>query len=161
MKITCDLTSLDKAAKQIEDYKKSLPKKLKEVAKNLAEIGVKRAQEVFGGTVSVTAKPNESGYTIYAEGRAVCFLEFGTGMYANSSNIEHYEYGSDFKVGPGEWSESEEGAHLYSKWLETHDSLEGWNYKGLPLNHVATPGMFEAYLAVSSAVTEEVKKVFA
>lgn len=160
MKITCDLTSLDKAVKQIEDYKKSLPKKLKEVAKNLAEIGVKRAQEVYGGSISVTAEPNESGYTILAEGRAICFLEFGTGMYADSSNIDHYE-DMTFLVEPGSWSESEEGAHLYSKWLETHDSLEGWNYRGLPLNHVATPGMFEAYLAVSSAVTEEVKKVFA
>lgn len=67
-------------------------KKLDEVTKRLAEIGFKVAQSEFlaatnldnaGVSVKLVKIPN--GYQIQADGEAVCYLEFGAGVYYNGS----------------------------------------------------------------------------
>lgn len=54
------------------------------------------------------------GYVITAEGKDVCFLEFGTGMYAGFGSED--TDGLSFEVYPGSWSETHE--HTYEHWLK-------------------------------------------
>ena len=154
MKITCTLDTLGDALKDIKKFKKELPKKVKELAEHLADVGVQTAQGIYGGSGSVTKAPTKNGYKILAEGRAVCFMEFGTGVYADDSNLDKYD-NLTFKVEPGSWSESEEGAHTWSKWIDAGNDPNAW-----PYNRTARPGMFLAYQAIVAAIQEEAEKVF-
>lgn len=156
MKITCTLDTLGDALKDIKKFKKDLPKKVKELAEHLADVGVREAQKTYGegGAVSVTKVPTKNGYTILAEGSVVCFLEFGTGVYADGSNLEKYD-NLTFKVEPGSWSESEEGKHTWSAWIDA-----GKDTSKYPYNRNAKPGMFYAYQAIVAAIQEEAEKVF-
>lgn len=54
------------------------------------------------------------GYVITAEGKDVCFLEFGTGMYAGFGSEDTGEL--SFEVYPGSWSDSHE--RTYQHWLK-------------------------------------------
>lgn len=156
MKINCslDTKSIDKAIRQIERYQKQMPQKLDKLLKNLAELGADTARQVFGSAATVTVDKTENGYTITANGEAVCFLEFGTGVYASVQSEEAYE-SIPFKVKPGSWSESEEGAHTWSAWLAAGGTPETY-----PYNHTPRPGMFNAYQKIRDSIAAEAQKVF-
>jgi hypothetical protein len=154
VKVKGSLDDIDKMIRQVRSYKKTLAKKTDELIKNLAEIGVKAAQDTYGSAVTVHSEKTDKGYTILAEGRAVCFLEFGTGVYADDSSLDHYQ-SVTFKVEPGSWSESEEGAHTWSQWIESGKPASEY-----PYNRVARPGILNAYNAIVEAIQSEAKKVF-
>lgn len=94
--------SIDKAIKELEDYKKDLKAKCDEMSKRVAEFFQTRAQSGFDnaasdtilfrdGTnwevpavVSVTVEPSENGvYMIVAHGEDAVWAEFGAGVYFN------------------------------------------------------------------------------
>lgn len=85
-------TSIDDAMKSLDAFKQDLRRKEEKLLKALGEIGVKEASvrfttAMYDGTnnVSVKLDTTKNGYAIVAEGQAVAFIEFGAGVYHNTS----------------------------------------------------------------------------
>lgn len=94
MKISISLSSasIDKAIKQLNEYKKWVSEKTDELLFKLAMVGFTRASVRFksayytgenDAVIDVESTPN--GYAITASGESVCFIEFGAGVYYNGS----------------------------------------------------------------------------
>lgn len=90
--IKLEASSIRAAIKELEDYKKWIIQKTKELNEELTYVGIQIAAERFGaaiydGTNDVTlnAEPTDNGWVIRAEGQAVCFIEFGAGTYYNGA----------------------------------------------------------------------------
>ena len=89
-KIKCTLGTIDKAIKEIKEYREWLTRKTKELNKELAHIGTEEAAHRFGtamydgnNDVVVEAEQKDNGWVIRASGQAVLFLEFASGVYHN------------------------------------------------------------------------------
>ena len=92
--ISCDLSteSINKAIKELKQYKQDFLTKEKKLLEGLANIGLQEATVRFStamydgvNDVSVTLDKTNNGYSIIADGTAVAFIEFGTGVYYNPS----------------------------------------------------------------------------
>lgn len=84
--------SIDSAIRELTKYKQELLEKEKRLLEALANIGVKEASirfttAMYDGVndVSVSLDTTSNGYAIVAKGQAVAFIEFGSGVYHNSS----------------------------------------------------------------------------
>ena len=88
IKVRLNEQSIDRAIKELNDYKKWLTDKTKEFLKALADEGVKIAsakfgQAVYDGTNDVTCQMEDRGknkVAVMAIGSATLFIEFGTGV---------------------------------------------------------------------------------
>lgn len=104
--IELSVDSCKQAIKELDQYKKSINKKMAEVCKRLAEIGRDEALAVIntinpkeGNKVDgVVALPIDHGYKIVMSGEDVYFIEFGTG----DSVSDHYD--TSVPVAWGTWS---------------------------------------------------------
>ena len=83
---------IDRAIKDIQAFKEKFLDKEKQLLKGLAEIGLREASVRFTtamydgvNDVSVTLNQTNDGYIIVADGKAVAFIEFGAGVYHNTS----------------------------------------------------------------------------
>ena len=92
--IKCSLNDKDieRAINELKQYKREFLKKEKRLLEGLAEIGIKEASVRFTtamydgiNDVSVKLDTTNNGYAIVAEGKAVAFIEFGSGVYHNPS----------------------------------------------------------------------------
>lgn len=90
--LTLDTKSINQAMRELEKYKQSLLDKEKRLLEALANIGVREASIRFTTAMydgvndsSVTLEQTSTGYSIIANGEAVAFIEFGTGVYHNTS----------------------------------------------------------------------------
>ena len=90
--ITMSLSSrsIQSAIKEVQSFRDSLDARLDELLEKLANIGVKEASVRFTTAMydgvndsSVTLETIKNGYCIKAEGKAVAFIEFGSGVYHN------------------------------------------------------------------------------
>ena len=93
IRVALSQESILQAVRELRDYYAHILPKLKEVCRRLAEIGVQYAQQTFSqaqydgdNDVSVTYQEIENGYKIVASGQAVCFIEFGAGVYYNGND---------------------------------------------------------------------------
>lgn len=82
---------IDRAIREVEQYKNDLLEKEKRILEKLAYIGVKEASVRFTTAMydgindsSVSLEGTSNGYAIVASGSAVAFIEFGTGVYHNA-----------------------------------------------------------------------------
>lgn len=92
IKLTLSAESIDNAIKELEAFRKSIEAKKDELLEKLGEIGVKEASVRFTTAMydgvndsAVTLESTADGYAIVAEGAAVAFIEFGSGVYHNPS----------------------------------------------------------------------------
>lgn len=83
--------SIGNAIERLKAYRSTLDVKLDKLLKRLGEIGVREASVRFTTAMydgvndsSVSLEPTKGGYAIIAEGHAVAFIEFGSGVYHNS-----------------------------------------------------------------------------
>ena len=90
--IEVDLGNIDKAIRELEKYKRELLVKEKRLLDGLASIGIREASvrfttAMYDGVNDVSVRLNKSnnGYVIEAKGQAVAFIEFGAGVYHNTS----------------------------------------------------------------------------
>lgn len=90
IKMSLSSKSLDQALKELKAYRDSIETRKEELVEELANIGLNEAQVRFTNAMydgvndsEVTLKTIENGYQIVAEGKAVAFIEFGTGVYYN------------------------------------------------------------------------------
>lgn len=93
-------TNADQIIKKIEAYRNSLPNRLERLLERLATIGatearVRFSQAMYAGNndVTITVEPvGQTCWQIIAEGQAVLFIEFGTGI-SNSEHPQSSEFG--------------------------------------------------------------------
>ena len=85
-----NVRGIDRAIKELKAYRDSLEAKKNKFLEELANIGVREASFRFTTAIydgvndsSVTLEPITDGYRILAEGKAVAFIEFGSGVYHN------------------------------------------------------------------------------
>jgi len=168
--ITFKIHGLDELIHHMESYKNSLPERKKECLKRLAEIGVDVAKVRFStaqydGTndVSVNAPQwlDSSRIAVSATGKAVTFIEFGTGIFyaeqhplADEMGMERGSYGQG-KGSQSTWGYYGEGG-TDGKLLRSTDKGD------LYLTHGNPPAraMYEASKKMRDKVFEIVKEVF-
>lgn len=83
---------IERAINELKTYKQEFLRKEKQLLEGLAKIGLKEASvrfttAMYDGTndVSVRLDETNNGYSIIADGKAVAFIEFGAGVYHNTS----------------------------------------------------------------------------
>lgn len=130
-------------AEWVERKEAELISKLAERGKNVASVKFASAQYDGNNDVSVRVDNTGSVAVIYAEGEAVAFIEFGSGLIGGGHPLAG-EHG----LGPGTWSTDEE---LGGKghW----DDPNGWYYAHGKKSHGNPPAM-AMYDAVQTMVAE-------
>lgn len=134
-----DPASIDSAIKELEEFARDLPSKNEEFLRRLARKGNDVAATLFQygnqnpipGNVKMTYYAvDDHTWVIEASGTQVCFLEFGTGVYADSGH--KYASQMPFEVRPGSWSD--EHGKTYQDWLNNKDPNKGeYRYNGYPV----------------------------
>lgn len=91
IKMSLSTSSIRDAISELKVFKTSLDVKKNKLLERLGEIGVKEASVRFTTAMydgvndsHVTLQPVNNGYAIVAEGHAVAFIEFGSGVYHNT-----------------------------------------------------------------------------
>ena len=119
------------------------------------EVGKNVAEKVFRSAVTVTiTKVSNERYMLDAAGEAICFLEFGTGVYADPGKDE-FAQEMPFTIEPGSWSESDLGAGTWGKWINA-----GKDHEKYPYNRRPKYGMWEAYKEMERSVDRIAREVY-
>lgn len=105
IKVSLNTASIDNVIKQLESYQQKVERAGEYIAKRLSDMGFEVAIQIinahyFSGATAESLTCIEQGkgkYVIYAQSKAILFLEFGAGA--------KYGYGhpmaKDFGMGPG------------------------------------------------------------
>ena len=156
-----DLTSIQRAVRDIEDYRRWVQDRTNELRRRVAELIAERAQEIFNGAVAadlidesaviggvtVTVQENGNVSTVIATGQDAIFMEFGAGVYNNGPvgsepNPLSTENGLGFSIGS------------YSTY---RPDKEIWAYRGSDgVRHVThgTPASMPLYRSIMSVIDE-------
>lgn len=163
IKVRLSDAGLRDAERQIQEYKTTLNKKAQEFAKALAQKGidvatVRFANAQYAGDNDVTVEHDPvqtpNGFAIVAHGKAVAFIEFGTG-------VMHSAYGGELPNGVGEHGTygKENGKH--KRWYYYGESGNA----GTPVKEVDGKGQLnytsgnDAAMAMWGAVEEMASQV--
>ena len=119
-----DPKSISEAIKELDRYKKWVQEKEEILRQRLAQLGatvasIEFSRAIYNGTndVSVRVEDNGRKATIFAEGSAVLFIEFGSGEKYGGGHPDAGKFG----YGPGTWSDGPNGK---GKW----DDPNGWYF---------------------------------
>ena len=154
-----DPKSVSAAIKELERYKKWVQEKEDVLRQRLAQLGatvasIEFSRAIYNGTndVSVRVEDNGRKATIFAEGSAVLFIEFGSGAkYGNG----HPEAGK-FGYGPGTYSDGPNGKGHWSDpngWYFSHGQHSFGNPPAMAMVHAR-----DAILEQLTAIAREVFK---
>lgn len=163
IKVRLSDAGLRDAERQIQEYKATLNQKAQEFAKALAKKGidvatVRFANAQYAGDNDVTVEHDPvqtpNGFAIVAHGKAVVFIEFGTG-------VMHSAYGGELPDGVGEHGTygKENGKH--KRWYYYGESGNA----GTPVKEVDGKGQLnytsgnDAAMAMWGAVEEMASQV--
>ena len=154
IKMTLSPESIENARKELTSYQNSIEGKRDKLLAGLSRIGVQEASVRFTTAMydgvndsSVTLESTKDGYAIVAEGQAVAFIEFGTGVYHNPS--EPYPNARpDGIVGIGEYGKG-------------RGSRQAWGYRDdageLVITH-GSPAAMPLWYA-SEEMRSEIKRI--
>lgn len=119
-----DQKSISEAIKELNRYKRWVQEKEEILRQRLAHLGgtvasIEFSRAIYNGTndVSVRVEDNGRKATIFAEGSAVLFIEFGSGEKYGGGHPDAGKFG----YGPGTWSDGPNGK---SKWNDPN----GWYF---------------------------------
>lgn len=149
-----DPASVSKAILEMYKFKDWLKEKVDELTEKLAkDYALKTVAEDYGytegGSIVCTAEEIPNGWVVKAEGKGVCFIEYGTGDASMSGAI----LGTPpVDVYPGSYSN--EHAGTYRAWLES-GSTEPYRYEIQPRS-----GMYFAFRAANDNVRKVAEEVF-
>lgn len=163
IKVRLSDAGLRDAERQIQEYKATLNRKAQEFAKALTQKGIEvatvrfaNAQYAGDNDVTVEHDPVQTpnGFAIVAHGKAVAFIEFGTG-------VMHSAYGGELPDGVGEHGTygKENGKH--KRWYYYGESGNA----GTPVKEVDGKGQLnytsgnDAAMAMWGAVEEMASQV--
>ena len=159
IKCTLDKQGIDKAIKDLKQYKAEFLEREKRLIEGLAEIGLKEASvrfttAMYDGTndVSVRLDGKNNRYVIVAEGEAVAFIEFGAGVYHNTGE-PYPNPRPEGIVGIGEYGK---GKGKRKAWGYLDDNNEVVITRGNP----AAMPIWYASEEIKSSVLRVVKEVF-
>ena len=159
IKTTLDKQEIDRAIKELKAYKQAFLKREKDLLEGLAEIGLKEASvrfttAMYDGTndVSVHLDATNNGYAIVADGQAVAFIEFGAGVYHNTSEPYPNPRPSGI-VGIGEYGK---GMGKRKAWGYKNENDEVVITRGNP----AAMPMWYASEEIKNSVLKVVREVF-
>ena len=163
IKVRLSDAGLRDAERQIQEYKTTLNQKAKEFARALAQKGidvatVRFANAQYAGDNDVTVEHDPvqtpNGFAIVAHGKAVAFIEFGTGVL-------HTAYGGELPDGVGEHGTYGKGNGQHKRWYYYGDSGNA----GTPVKQVDGKGQLnytsgnDAAMAIWGAVEEMASQV--
>lgn len=159
IKCTLDNQEIERAIKELKQFKAKFLEKEKRLLEGLAEIGIKEASvrfttAMYDGTndVSVRLDKNKNGYVIVAEGKAVAFIEFGAGVYHNTGEPYPNPRPTGI-VGIGEYGE---GKGKRKAWGYLDENNEVVITRGNP----AAMPMWYASEEIKNSILKVVKEVF-
>lgn len=118
IKVRLSDAGLRDAERQIREHKTTLNQKAQEFAKALAQKGIdvatiRFANAQYAGDNDVTVERDpvqtSNGFAIVAHGKAVAFIEFGTG-------VSYSAYGGELPDGVGEHGTYGEGNGQHKRW---------------------------------------------
>lgn len=155
IKISLSKGSIEKALKELERYKKELPRKARLLAQRIAELGGNVARNGFSmpldyigeNDITVEVVEQDTLFVILAKGKAVCFVEFGAGVTAGSG----YDIPVDLDISPGSWSKNH--AQEFSRY-------GFWTYGGQKITQ-STPAkaMYNASKEIRTQLLKVAKEV--
>lgn len=163
IKVRLSDAGLRDAERQIQEYKTTLNKKAQEFAKALAQKGidvatVRFANAQYAGDNNVTVEHDPvqtpNGFAIVAHGKAVAFIEFGTG-------VVHTAYVGELPDGVGEHGTYGKGNGQHKRWYYYGESGNA----GTPVKQVDGKGQLnytsgnEPAMAMWGAVEEMASQV--
>lgn len=124
--------------------------KIKEVIKRLCAIGEPIIAQTHANHAEVKTEDTKTGSRIYAKGKDVLFIEFGTGDMAGVMDALYEAVPSS--VGQGTWSESH--AQMYTRY-------GFWVFAGAIYHYTEPhPAFYYAYQAMMQALPQIVEDVF-
>lgn len=150
--------NINNAIQELQKYAEWVRQKETELITKLAERGKSVAALRFGAAVydgtndvTVRAEPSGGGAVIYAEGKAVVFIEFGSGAQMGYGHPSAGEHG----FGPGTWSTGDSGK---GHW----DDPNGWYYEHGKKSHGNPPAMamYDAVQTMTEELTTIAREVF-
>lgn len=161
IKVRLSDAGLRDAERQIREYKTALNQKVQELARALTDKGldvakVRFANAEYAGSndVSCHVEQNGNACTIVAEGKAVAFIEFGTGAHHNG-------YGGQLPPGVGAHGSYGKGHGAQRRWYYYGESGNA----GTPVKQVDGKGQLnytsgnEPAMAMWGAVEEMTSQV--
>ena len=163
IKVRLSDAGLRDAERQIREHKTALNQKAQEFARALAQKGidvatVKFANAQYAGDNDVTVERDPvqtpNGFAIVAHGKAVAFIEFGTGA-------SHSAYGGELPAGVGEHGTYGKGNGQHKRWYYYGESGSA----GTPVKQVDGKGQLnytsgnEPAMAMWGAVEEMASQV--
>lgn len=142
------VSAIRSAASEIRAYAVWAERRTREIAQKLSEAGIyeasiRFANAMYDGTNNVKLRTEESSngdtftFTIYAEGSAVCFIEFGAGVYYNSAAYPLDK--PEGVVGIGEYGKGK-GKQNYWGFYGENPGSNGWVIQGKKGPVVITQG---------------------
>ena len=150
---------IERAIQELKRYKQEFLNREQRLVEGLAEIGLKEASVRFTtamydgiNDVSVHLDTTNDGYVIVADGKAVAFIEFGAGVYHNTSE-PYPNPRPDGIVGIGEYGKG-------------HGKRKAWGYLDESGELVITRGnpaampMWYASEEMKNSVLKVVREVF-
>lgn len=170
-KITIRLNekSISEAIKKVQAYQKWVEAKKALLIERLAMVGAQEASVRFASAmydgnndVLVSIEPTANGWSIIASGQAVCFIEFGTGVYHNPS--EPYPQPRPAGVvGIGEYVSDGDGQFHRGR---SRGAGQGWkfNQSGEAIFTRGNPAAMPMYYAseeMKREITKIAREVFA
>lgn len=167
-----DIQSINKAIKELEHHEVVRKQRITEYIHKLCLKGAEAANKTYNSkretkpsrkrskSSSIFVEVLPDGKGIKAKGDQVVFLEFGTGV-----KVRDHELSAPLPVEimPGSWSESPEGKHTWSTWLQGGEFKGKWiqrRFEDYPYNTEPRPGMWEAYKAIQAAQEQLANEVF-
>ena len=163
IKVRLSDAGLRDAERQIQEYKTTLNQKAQEFARALAQKGIDvatirfaNAQYAGDNDVTVERDPVQTSndFAIVAHGKAVAFIEFGTG-------VSHSAYGGELPDGVGEHGTYGKGNGQHKRWYYYGESGNA----GTPVKQVDSKGQLnytsgnDAAMAMWGAVEEMASQV--
>ena len=154
-----DQKSIDNAIKELERYKRWVQEKEEVLRQRLAQLGatvasIEFSRAIYNGTndVSVRVEDNGRKATIFAEGSAVLFIEFGSGEKYGGGHPDAGKFG----YGPGTWSDGPNGKGHWDDpngWYFSHGQHSFGNPPAMAMVHAR-----DAILEQLTAIAREVFK---
>lgn len=148
--------SINKAVRELRKYKHWVETKERELRFRLAQRGatvasIRFSRAIYNGSSAITVRVVDTGSVaiIYADGKEVAFVEFGSGAKYGYGHPQAAELG----VGPGTYPEGK------GHW----DDPNGWWYGHGQHSYGNPPAMAmcDAVQAITEQVTTIAKEVFA
>ena len=144
--INAAVQELWKYARWVEKKEAELVSKLAERGRRVAEVNFDFAIYDGDNDVNVTVSEDGNSAVIYAKGRTVAFIEFGSG----AKDGYGHPMAGQFGFGPGTWSEGDSGKGHWN-------NPDGWYYKHGEKSQGNPPAM--AMVTARDTMVEELTQI--